>query len=313
MCFVSEKPKDNMSHLKFLEMENDRLIQELRLLQEQNILAQNRRKSDKEGKKNHYSLPHVPKVQKELHLHFDMLGNRSLCTNTENNNRVAKLPARMPDWDSRSYLSEPTRRPRTKVIMYKAFHEQDGNVKITRARSFVAEGNPRPAFIPPLNLKKLSSPRKHRYPSIPQYENSKHYQLHNHPVKPTIVEHNPARPAFSRKLSHVSEGHEHESKPPTGAAIHLPVIEDQGQHLGSRSVSPMKQVRSENNQVTGLAIPDTGRPESDVSLPIPDDNADQDSQRVTPVQLSPPADIAWQVNRTSPGPQKPLYSYGYEE
>lgn len=43
-----EKPKDNATTLNFLEMENDRLNQELRLLQEQNLLAQNRRKSDKE-------------------------------------------------------------------------------------------------------------------------------------------------------------------------------------------------------------------------------------------------------------------------
>lgn len=43
-----EKPKDDQGVLKMMEMENERLIQELRLLQEQNSLAQNRRKSDKE-------------------------------------------------------------------------------------------------------------------------------------------------------------------------------------------------------------------------------------------------------------------------
>ncbi|XP_053395572.1 uncharacterized protein LOC123523797 isoform X5 [Mercenaria mercenaria] len=43
-----EKPKDNDATFRLLEMENDRLNQQLRLLQEQNILAQNRNKSDKE-------------------------------------------------------------------------------------------------------------------------------------------------------------------------------------------------------------------------------------------------------------------------
>ncbi|XP_052257880.1 uncharacterized protein LOC127862678 isoform X7 [Dreissena polymorpha] len=44
-----EKPKDNATAVHMLEIENDRLNQELRLLQEQNLLAQNRnRKSDKE-------------------------------------------------------------------------------------------------------------------------------------------------------------------------------------------------------------------------------------------------------------------------
>jgi hypothetical protein len=43
-----------------LEMENDRLNQQLRLLQEQNLLAQNRNKSDKEGKEVHLHIS-VPK------------------------------------------------------------------------------------------------------------------------------------------------------------------------------------------------------------------------------------------------------------
>ncbi|XP_052774398.1 uncharacterized protein LOC128212988 isoform X3 [Mya arenaria] len=43
-----DKPRDNESTFKLLESENDRLIQELRLLQEQNILAKNRRNNDKE-------------------------------------------------------------------------------------------------------------------------------------------------------------------------------------------------------------------------------------------------------------------------
>lgn len=43
-----EKPKDNNQTFNLLEMENERLIQELRLLQEQNTLARNRRNSDKE-------------------------------------------------------------------------------------------------------------------------------------------------------------------------------------------------------------------------------------------------------------------------
>ncbi|XP_060559794.1 uncharacterized protein LOC132719870 isoform X5 [Ruditapes philippinarum] len=43
-----EKPRDNDATFRMLEMENDRLNQQLRLLQEQNLLAQNRNKSDKE-------------------------------------------------------------------------------------------------------------------------------------------------------------------------------------------------------------------------------------------------------------------------
>lgn len=59
MIFV-EKPKDNDATVRLLEMENERLNQEFRLLQEQNLLAQNRKKSDKEGKDVHLHIS-VPK------------------------------------------------------------------------------------------------------------------------------------------------------------------------------------------------------------------------------------------------------------
>lgn len=57
-CFA-EKPKDTDGTYRLLEIENDRLNQELRLIQEQNLLAQNRRKSDKEGNQVHlhFTLP----------------------------------------------------------------------------------------------------------------------------------------------------------------------------------------------------------------------------------------------------------------
>lgn len=56
----AEKPKDNDATVRMLEMENERLNQEFRLLQEQNLLAQNRKKSDKEGKDVHLHIS-VPK------------------------------------------------------------------------------------------------------------------------------------------------------------------------------------------------------------------------------------------------------------
>lgn len=296
-------------------MENDRLIQELRLLQEQNVLAQNRRKSDKEGKKHSYVRPHEPRVQKELHLHFDLLGNQSVIGSPMNHsgnipyNTRQNVPmhARQPQWDSRSFYSEPTKRPRTKVIMYRATHKNDGSVKIARTNSFIADGNPRPPFVPPLDLKKLSSPRKGRFPHL--YANSKQFPSNGYHdyVKPkeaySVL---PKVPPLSRKLSHVSEGQEPESKPPTGAQ--LQVIDDEGEPSGSRSVSPNKRVKPDQ----GLAIPDTERPESDVSLHIPEINVD--SARDSPEQVTSPApNVAWQVNRTSPAAQKPLYSYEYEE
>jgi len=288
------------------------------------VLAQNRRKSDKEGKSPVYILkPPQPKLQKELHLHFDMLGNHSVHSNPvvhHNCTRRDSKPSRsvghkVPDWDGMSYYSEPTKRPRTKVIMYKAFHKDDGSVKISRANSFVAQGNhgnPKPAFVPPLDLKKLSSPKKGRYPHL--YEKAKHYPPPPSYLKQPVLDPiTPARaPLFSRKLSHVSEGHEPEFNP---HVVHLPVIDDPGQGQGSRSVSPMKQMRQDidNYHGAGLGVPEIVRPESDVSLNIPDGNADQDSRRDSPAQISPVADVAWQVNRSSPGPQKPMYSYGYDE
>lgn len=297
-------------------MENDRLIQELRLLQEQSLLAQNRRKSDKEGRTRSYHKPPEPKAQKELHLHFDVFGNQSVNSNpliynpTRHNIKpVRSLPTKQPDWDARSYYSEPSKRPRTKVIMYKAFHKEDGSVKISRANSFITEGNPRPAFVPPLDLKKLSSPKKGYYPNL--FEKAKNYQSTSYQKQMGME---PRIPPFSRKLSHVSEGHEPDSKPQTGHVVHLPVIDDQGQGEGSRSVSPMKQMKHDDgNQAQNLHVPEIGRPESDVSLHIPEGNADQDSRRGSPAQGSPAPDVAWQVNRSSPGPQKPLYSYGYDE
>lgn len=54
MIFFSEKKPDVSGKMTMIELENERLHKELMLLQEQNFLTQNRRKSDREGRDNKY-------------------------------------------------------------------------------------------------------------------------------------------------------------------------------------------------------------------------------------------------------------------
>ena len=165
MAIFTEKPKDSFGQLNFLEMENDRLKQELALLQEQNLLAQQRRKSDKEGNKRtlgkyhpQYSTTHVFVLNNKPHKPKYKLvgcigpGYESQSIQAENTGQT--------DLDSRSYHSEPVKRPRQKIIKYKATHQMDGSVYIERKENAQRK---RPPVVPLLNFRDIVSPGRPHY------------------------------------------------------------------------------------------------------------------------------------------------------
>ena len=197
-----------MLQFQLLEAENEKLMRDLMFLQEQNALAQNRRKSDKEGNKRSHDRPYARSNDPDNYLgkHKDSIPGRYIGKpdgSRESNKTVSLVPDdgltedNVVDADqmsTRSCHSEPAGKPKEKVVHYKAYHYLNGGFHIEKVSESgepvenTAEVAKRPHKVPPLDLRNVSSPRKQdrkKYKRSNDKENRRSNDKENRKMSPT--------------------------------------------------------------------------------------------------------------------------------
>lgn len=192
-----------MGQYNFLAAENERLQRELMLLQEQNALAQNRQRSDKEGNyrshdKSHDGDSSYSKHKNSIPERFTRKPRRgsrdsrktishktvSLVADEELSGEIERGSE---ERSTRSYHSEPVQKSKQRVAYYTAYHHPNGGFHVEKGpvKDIVFETQKkrnepvkRPYKVPPLDLRGITSPsqqvkafQKHKYSSHENKEN----------------------------------------------------------------------------------------------------------------------------------------------
>ena len=160
------------------------------LLQEQNALSQNRRKSDKEGNNRSRDHSNVKsrKSDSRQSKHQKSVSNKTVSL-VPDEQLIEDIEKDAENMSIKSYHSEPAKKPRQKIVYYKAYHHPNGGFHVEKAptsevrfenqvgqqvtRNDMAR---RPTRVPPLDLREISSPSDQRFGKVLKRQSNKENQ-----------------------------------------------------------------------------------------------------------------------------------------